>query len=186
MPIINLLPSDIREARRYSDLNRTLINIVSRLALGFGIVIVVFVLQIILFNEQKSSDDGSLSDSTASLTHYASLERQAGASNRALEQFATIRTNHPYWDRFFQELASKTPSSVYLTGIASTPPPAQELVINGDSRDFASVTSFVEALKSSSRFSGVKIDSITPGSDSVGFAKYSFTLRITFAPGALK
>jgi Tfp pilus assembly protein PilN len=186
MPIINLLPSDIREAQSYARFNRSLINLGTRLAVGFGLMIVVFILQIALFNEQKSSDNGGLSDATASLTRYASLEREAGASNRALTQFAAIRASHPYWDRFFQELASKTPSSVYLTGIASTPPPAQELVVNGDSRDFASVTSFVEALKSSSRFTGVKIDSITPDSDSVGFAKYNFTIRITLSPGAFK
>jgi Tfp pilus assembly protein PilN len=185
MPIVNLLPPQLRETQVYAKRNRLIVDSGIRLGAACAIVIAALALQSFILGRSITSTEASVSSQKQTLTAYADLEREASSAEKRLRQLATLRAGHLHWETFLDELAARTPAGVYLTGIASGPS-GTGVIITGSARDETQVASFVQALKGWSRLTAVTLQSVSPDSDGVGFAKSAFTVAATPKTGGLK
>ena|SRR3990167_3912656 len=186
MPIINLLPPELREHQLYAVKNYHLVAFATSLGASILIALAALATQYFLLQTQLSTSERSLTQARSELAGYADLEREASEASKGLASFSKVRTTHPYWDRFLTEISSRVPAGVYLTNLTTAPPPALDLTISGMARDLVQISSFAGALSASSRLTGVAIEDLAADSDGFGFGRYRFQIKAKLSAQGLK
>ena len=176
--MINLLPPEIKEQRRYSQYNRTLLNAI----IGVTILIIVtagaFYATWLILNKEENRLAQDINQEGVKSKSYGQIEDQA-----TIEKIQANRTRYP---ALLEALAEATPPDAYVTSFA-VDAAGKTMTLTAYATTDQAAASFKNSLEASPRFSSAAIQVLEPATDPYsGKATNRVTFVVGLEPGALK
>lgn len=184
--MINLLPPEIKEQRRYSQYNRTLLNAI----IGVTILIIVtagaFYATWLILNKEEDRLTQDINQEGVKSKSYGQIEDQAKALADRLATIEKIQTNRTRYPALLEALAEATPPDAYVTSFA-VDAAGKTMTLTAYATTDQAAASFKNSLEASPRFSSAAIQVLEPATDPYsGKATNRVTFVVGLEPGALK
>jgi Tfp pilus assembly protein PilN len=177
--MINLLPPEIKQQRKYSKYNRILIQSIFGLVILALITAAAFYTSWLILKNNEQHLTQSVERENDKTREYGAIENQAKALADRLATIENIQSARSHYPALLQALAEATPQDAYITSF-TLDPSAKTMNLSAYAKTDQAVASFKNSLESSSRFSSAAIQSMEPASDPYSGAT---TNRVTYLVG---
>ena len=198
VPRVNLLPSEILDARAFRRVQRALVGAVAAaLVVGAG----AFAWSLHEVSTAQAALDVSRARTAQLHTEeakYADVPRVLAQVEQAKTARRTALADDVLWYRFFDDLAAATPDTVALTNVTVTlggsaasasdpltPSGIGTVTFDGGGDRFPAVSSWLESVATVDGLDGSTLQSATRTSGGAAEGPVSFTSRIVIAASAL-
>jgi Tfp pilus assembly protein PilN len=160
--MINLLPSSIKEQKRYAGYNRLVLRYLRLLAVVAVLLGGVFGASIYFLDQQAKVISADVAEKQRQIDAYAADVKQAKDVADRLTAIKSVQASQTKFSKLLTDLANTVPGGVSITG--ST---------------YESMLSFREALAGSARISGVDLENV----NQTGAGSYQSSVVMGFKPG---
>lgn len=177
--MINLLPPEIKQQRKYSKYNRVLIQSIFGLLILAAITTAAFYASWLILKNNEQHLTSSIEQENDKTRDYGAIEVQAKALAERLSTIENIQAARSHYPALLQALAEATPQDAYITSF-TLDPSGKTMNLTAYAKTDQAVASFKNSLESSSRFNSAAIQSTEPATDPYSSAT---TNRITLLVG---
>lgn len=184
--MINLLPPEIKQQRKYSKYNRVLLRaIIGAIALA-AITAGAFYTSWLILKDNEDRLTKNINQEDTKTRDYGAIEAQAKALAERLATIEKIQSARTHYPALLQALAEATPPDAYVTSFALDPS-GKVMNLTAYAATDQAVANFKNSLEASSRFSSAAIKAIDPAIDPYsGATTNRTTLVVGLKEGALK
>lgn len=162
--MINLLPPEIKEQRRYSQYNRRLINAIIGIITLTIVMAGAFYASWAVLSQEKSRLTKDIDKETGKTRIYGQIESQAKTLADRLTTIEKIQSGRTHYSALLQSLAEATPPDAYVTSFA-VDAAGKTMTLTAYAASDQAAASFKNALESSDRFSSAAIQVLEPATD---------------------
>lgn len=177
--MINLLPPEVKEQKRYSQYNRLLsFAIIGIVVLGL-ITAAAFYASWLILSKEEARLTTDITEESQKTQAYGQIENQAKVLADRLATIEKIQTNRTRYPALLQALAEATPPDAYVASFA-VDTAGKTMTLTTYAASDQAAASFKNALEASDRFSSAAIQVLEPATDPYTDKP---TNRVTFVVG---
>jgi Tfp pilus assembly protein PilN len=177
--MINLLPSSIKEQKRYAGYNRLVLRYLRLLAVVAVLLGGVFGASIYFLDQQAKVISADVAEKQRQIDAYAADVKQAKDVADRLTAIKSVQASQTKFSKLLTDLANTVPGGVSIDSITLTGDDKKPVRIAITGSTYESMLSFREALAGSARISGVDLENV----NQTGAGSYQSSVVMGFKPG---
>lgn len=177
--MINLLPPEIKQQKRYSQYNRLLLNTILGLTILAALTATAFYASWLLLTQEEARLSQDIEQEASKTQAYGQIENQAKALADRLATIEKIQASRTRYPALLQALAEATPPDAYVVTFA-VDTGGKTMTLTAYAATDQAAASFKNALEASDRFNSAAIQVIEPATDPYSAKP---TNRVTYVVG---
>lgn len=185
--MIDLLPPEVKEHKRYGQLNRRLFKYGVLTVATMVVVGVIFVGSWLALKKQEAATDAKLADAIAKNSRYATIEDNAKSLADRLKSIEEVQKQQTHFTNLFKELAAVTPAGVYIYTLQVSSETNASMRVAAFAESEQAAAAFQQSIERSSRFASAALQGVDDDKDPyTGKPSKRLNLVIGLKEGALK